>query len=142
VGKCGGHLPKLRRLIKRVSLCFALLALSIPSAPASAAREWKCPQWHTMLRKHRLPVEVFDRIMWRESRCNPRAVSKPNGDGSIDSGLLQINSSWRTLTARTCKRPARQVSKSLTDPSCNLKVAAVLWADGKGASNWRVTSGQ
>jgi soluble lytic murein transglycosylase-like protein len=95
-----------------------------------------------MLRKHRLPVEVFDHIMWRESRCLSYAVSKPNGDGSRDIGLLQINNTWRTLTAKTCKRPYGQVVKSLTDPSCNLKVARVLWANGKGASNWRVNSGQ
>jgi soluble lytic murein transglycosylase-like protein len=95
-----------------------------------------------MLRKHGLPVEVFDHIMWRESRCIPQAVSRVNGDGSVDIGLLQINSSWRTLTAKTCKRPYRQVIKSLTDPSCNLKVARILWADGKGASNWRVSSGK
>ena len=95
-----------------------------------------------MLRKHQLPVEVFDRIMWRESRCNPNAISKPNRDGSVDVSLLQINSTWRTLTAKTCKRPYNQVIKSLTDPSCNLKVARILWADGKGASNWRVSSGK
>ena len=76
-----------------------------------------------------------------ESKCNPRALGH-NGDGSTDAGLLQINSSWRTLTARTCKRPWRSVIRSLTDPSCNLKVARVLWADGKGASNWRVSSGK
>jgi soluble lytic murein transglycosylase-like protein len=95
-----------------------------------------------MLRKHQLPVAVFDRIMWRESRCIPTAISRVNGDGSRDAGLLQINNTWRTLTARTCKRPYSQVLKSLTDPSCNLKVAHILWADGKGASNWRVSSGQ
>jgi hypothetical protein len=95
-----------------------------------------------MFRKHGLPIRAFDHICWRESRGNSSAVSRPNGDGSVDIGLLQINSTWRTLTARTCKRPYRQVIKSLTDPSCNLKVARILWADGKGASNWRVTSGQ
>jgi len=95
-----------------------------------------------MFRKHGLPVEIFDYIVWRESRCSAKAISKPNRDGSRDYGLSQVNGSWRSLTARTCKRPANQIAKSLTDPSCNLKVASVLWADGKGASNWRVTSGQ
>jgi hypothetical protein len=163
VGKCGGHLQKLRRLIKRALLCFAVLTVSIPSAPASAAREWKCPQWHTMLRSHGLPVEVFDRIMWRESRCIPTAVGWNYRQGkdhtdcvlspaptyknckavrSYDIGLLQINSSWRSLTARVCKRPARQVLRSLTDPSCNLKVASAIWDDGKGLRNWRATSGK
>ena len=95
-----------------------------------------------MFRKHGLPVEIFDYIVWRESRCSAKAISKPNRDGSRDYGLSQINGSWRSLTARTCKRPANEIAKSLTDPSCNLKVASVLWDDGKGASNWRVTSGQ
>lgn len=130
-----------KRSLKRVLLCFALLTLFIPNPSASGAPIWKCPQWHPMLHHYGLPVAVFDHIMWRESKCNPRALGH-NGDGSTDAGLLQINSSWRTLTARTCKRPWRSVIRSLTDPSCNLKVARVLWADGEGASNWRVSSGK
>jgi hypothetical protein len=162
VGKCGGRLPKLRRLIKRALLCFAVLTVFIPSAPASAAREWKCPQWHPLLRQYRLPVEVFDRIMWRESRCTPQAIGWNYRKGtdhndcvlspaptykncsavrSYDVGLLQINSGHRTLTAQVCKRPRRQLLRSLTDPSCNLKVARVLWDNGKGAGHWRATSG-
>ena len=147
--------------MKRVSLCLALLTLFIPSVQVSAAPVYKCPQWHTMLRKHQLPVAVFDKIMWLESRCIPKAVGWNYHKGtdhtdcvlspapvyknckavrSYDVGLLQINSSWRTLTAQVCKRPARQVLRSLTDPSCNLKVAAVLWDNGKGASNWGTRS--
>jgi len=30
-------------------------------------------------------------LCWEESRFNPRAVSKPNRDGSIDRGLFQLN---------------------------------------------------
>jgi len=30
-------------------------------------------------------------VSWEESRFNPRAVSKPNRDGSIDRGLFQLN---------------------------------------------------
>jgi hypothetical protein len=156
---CPIHQTKQRRL-KRVTLCLALLTLFIPTQ-AQAAREWKCPQWHTMLRKHGLPVEVFDHIMWRESKCEPKAVGWNYRRGtdhtdcvlspasvykncravrSYDVGLVQINSGWRTLTARVCKRPARQLIRSLTDPSCNLKVASVLWDGGKGASNWGTRS--
>ena len=148
--------------MKRVTLCIALLALFIPTQ-AQAAKEWKCPQWHALLRKHGLPVEVFDHIMWRESRCEPKAVGWNYRAGmdhtncvlspapvykncsavrSYDVGLVQINSGHRTLTARVCKRPARQLIRSLTDPSCNLKVASVLWDNGKGASHWRATSGK
>jgi hypothetical protein len=114
-----------------------------------------------VLRKHGLPVEVFDHIMWRESRCIPTAIGWNYRKGtdhtncvlsvasvykncravrSYDIGLLQINSSWRTLTAQVCKRPANQLIRSLTDPSCNLKVASVLWDNGKGASNWGTRS--
>jgi hypothetical protein len=32
------------------------------------------------------------------------------------------------------------VIRSLTDPSCNLKVASAIWDDGKGASNWGARS--
>ena len=156
---CPIHQTKKRRL-KRVLLCLALLTIFIPT-PAQAAREWKCPQWHTLLRKHGLPVEVFDHIMWRESKCEPKAVGwnyRRNYDhtncvlsapsvykncravASYDIGLLMVNSSWRTLTARVCKRPKRQLIRSLTDPSCNLKVASVIWDDGKGASNWGARS--
>ena len=121
-------------------LCLALFTVLIPPVQASAGPQWKCPELHSMFRKHGLPVPVFDRLAWRESRCVVDIVSKPNGDGSVDIGALQINSSWRTLTARTCNRPFRQVVKSLRVLSCNLKVAAVLWDGGKGASNWRVSS--
>ena len=149
--------------MKRVLLCFALLTVFIPSVQVSAAPEWKCPQWHDLLRKHRLPVAVFDHIMWRESRCIPKAVGWNYHKGtdhtdcvlspastykncpavrSYDVGLLQINSGHRSLTARVCKRPANHLIRSLTDPSCNLKVARVLWDNGKGVSHWRATSGK
>lgn len=33
----------------------------------------------------------LDRIMWRESMCTPTATHR-NGNGTIDRGLLQVNS--------------------------------------------------
>ena len=33
----------------------------------------------------------LDRIMWRESKCTPTATHR-NANGSIDRGLLQVNS--------------------------------------------------
>jgi hypothetical protein len=97
--------------------------------------------------------------MWRESRCVPHAVGWNYRGGkshrdcrlspaktyrrckavkSYDIGLLQINSSWRSLTKQACGSTEMLV---LQDPNCNLKVAAILYADGKGLSNWRSTSG-
>lgn len=124
--------------MKRKIFSVALLFTTITPVAADAQTVKDCPQFHDVFRKAGLPVKTFGYLSWRESRCNPHAVSAPNGDGSRDSGLLQINSSWRTLTARICKRPAREVIKSLTHLSCNIKVAVVLWQDGRGASNWRI----
>jgi soluble lytic murein transglycosylase-like protein len=119
-----------------MSLASILLTGILSVSPANHVVA-KCPQWEPMLRKHGLPVKHFSFIMWRESRCNPLAVSSKNNDGSTDYGLLQINSTWRTLTARTCARPARQVKKSLLKFECNLKVAKVLF-DTDGLGHWAV----
>lgn len=124
--------------MKKRILSVALLFATFTPVNANALVVKDCPQFHEAFRKAGLPVKTFGYLSWRESRCNPLAVSAPNGDGSRDSGLLQINSSWRTLTAKTCKRPAKEVVKSLTHLSCNIKVAVVLWQDGRGASNWRI----
>jgi len=95
--------------------------------------------------------------MYRESRCQPRAIGwnyrkgqdhtdcklspartyrKCRAVKSWDSGLLQINSSWRSVTYRTCNTTD---IFQLLQPVCNVKVAAVLYANGKGLSNWRAT---
>jgi len=121
-----------------------------------------CPQFEKLLKKHKLPVATFSRIMWRESRCQPKAIgwNYKSGYGpsncklapakiyrkckaikSFDSGLLQINSSWTTVVAQTCGTRWGDHS-ALLDPVCNVKVAAVLYDEGKGLSNWRATSGR
>lgn len=128
----------------------------------SVGNDKSCPQYEKLLRKHGLPVKEFSSIMWRESRCQPKAIGwnykrgKSHRDcrlspavtyrrcsavSSYDSGLLQINSTWRTITARVCERPARQIIKSLTNPECNLKVARYLYDNG-GLGHWKATSGK
>jgi hypothetical protein len=120
-----------------------------------------CPKYEAQLRRHGLPVKKFSFIMWRESKCEPKAIgwnykqSKGHKDcvlspateyrkckavKSYDVGLLQVNSTWRTVTARVCKRPYEQLIKSLQNPSCNLKVARYLYKNG-GLGHWRGTSG-
>lgn len=120
-----------------------------------------CPKWEPLLRKYGLPVKQFTYIMWRESRCEPRAIGWNYRAGtshrdckrspaetykrcravkSYDSGLLQINSSWTTVTARVCGTKWGDMS-ALLDPKCNLKVAKYLYEDGGGMSNWAATSG-
>jgi len=39
-----------------------------------------------------VPPALAFALSWEESRFNPRAISRPNRDGSIDRGLFQLNS--------------------------------------------------
>ena len=98
----------------------------------------RCPQWEGRLRFHGLqPVDRFSYIMWRESRCQEKIVSKPNSNGTRDYGLLQINSSWVTVTKKLC---GGKDMKVLLNHKCNLKVAKYLLDNG-GLGHWSATSG-
>ena len=147
------------RIIIVAAIIYALtLAIGITRADAKSVA-LPCKQYHALMRKHGLPVKVFAPIMYRESRCEPRAIGwnyhrgkthrdcrlspartyrKCKAVKSFDSGLLQINSTWRTVTKETCNSTDVFV---LLQPNCNLAVAARLYANGKGLSNWRATSG-
>ena len=148
----------LRIIIIGILINFLLLATASKTDAATAKQDLPCQQWHSALRKAGLPVEIFAPIMWRESRCTPQAIGWNYKKGksekdcrlshastyryckavkSYDTGLLQINSTWVTLTKTTCKAKDMLI---LQKPWCNLKVAAVLWNGGKGVSHWRATS--
>jgi hypothetical protein len=121
----------------------------------------RCPQWEAQLKAHGLvPVKKFSYLMWRESRCQKKAIGwnyhkgmshknctlapakiykKCSAVRSYDSGLLQINSSWKTLTARVCKSKWGDM-RPLLKAECNLKVAKALLDDG-GFEHWKATSG-
>ena len=103
----------------------------------------RCPKWEPLFKQNKLPTEVFSYIAWRESRCRSIAVNARfdkygkvvwtlNRNKTYDSGLLQINSSWRTLTKQVCNTDL----KGLLKPSCNVKVASVLYDKGDGIRNW------
>lgn len=94
----------------------------------------RCPQWEAKFREHGLPVVAFSYISWRESRCNERAWNRTlNRDGSSDLGLVQVNSSWRTVTRNICGTGI----KGLFDVDCNLSVAKYLYDNG-GLGHWRL----
>lgn len=140
------------RALKRLGLPTS----HVPAAPIVAERynisyksTRRCPQFEPLFEQYGLkPVEVFSYIAWRESRCDPskanarwkngKIVWTLNKDGSYDVGLLQINSTWRTVTADACGTQWGDMS-ALYDVSCNLKVAKFLLdnTDG-GLGNWRV----
>jgi hypothetical protein len=158
----------MRKRILITTIALSLLATP-PVAEAQATPPMteakvnpSCPQYEAQLRKHGLPVKQFSYIMWRESRCIPKAIgwNYKQGKGhkdcvlspaetyrhceaisSYDVGLVQVNSTWKTLVAQICKRPRRQLIKSLSKPSCNLKVARYLYKNG-GLEHWRITSGK
>lgn len=121
----------------------------------------RCPEWEKLLKKYELPVKDFSYIMWRESRCIPKAIGwnykrgmshrncqlapasiykKCKAVRSYDSGLLQINSSWVTVTEQVCKAKRGDMTV-LLNPSCNLAVARYLFNNG-GMSHWKATSGR
>lgn len=123
----------------------------IPSDP-----EMRCPRWEAKFREFGLPVEVFSYIAWRESRCNPKAINARwnskgemtyhlNGDGTWDSGLVQINSSWIRTVRDVCDVDSgsmRQDLAELLNVNCNLKMAKWIMDNTSGKlRNWRVYGG-
>lgn len=112
-----------------------------PRIPADKSK--RCPQFEQAFRDYGLlPVQVFSYIAWRESGCNPDAVNAKwnangkiiwtlNKNGSYDSGLLQVNSSWQTVTKNICGGGI----KLLRTLDCNLKVSKYLLDNG-GLRHW------
>ena len=107
----------------------------------------RCPQFEPLFAEYGLePVEVFSYIAYRESRCNPNAVNAKfdskgnitwtlNKNGSVDRGLIQINSCWKTVTKAVCGTGL----EGLFDVHCNLKVAKYIMDNSKsGLGNWNV----
>ena len=112
----------------------------------------RCPQWIPLFKEYGLePVEVFSYIAWRESGCNPQAQNAKwdangnmtyhlNKDKSYDTGLLQINSSWFSVTKLVCGNGSVDGRMAgLKDPVCNVRVAKYIMDNSKGKlGNWRV----
>jgi len=92
----------------------------------------RCPQWEDKFREYGLPVVAFSYISYRESRCNVNAWNRTlNKNGSQDLGLVQINSSWKTVTRNICGTEI----KGLFNVDCNLSVAKYLYDNG-GLGHW------
>jgi hypothetical protein len=92
----------------------------------------RCPEWESKFVEYGLPPKLFSYIAWRESRCNPKAHNTTlNKDGSRDIGLLQVNSTWKTVTKNICGTSI----DGLFNVDCNLKVSKYLYENG-GAGHW------
>lgn len=144
-----------------ISIGLTATPLSALSSQAQQPVPGSCPQYEPLLKKYHLPVKEMSYILWRESKCEPKAIgwNYKKGKGpqdcalspastyrncsavsSYDVGISQINSGWKTVVAQVCKRPRRQLIKSLTNPECNIKVAKYLYDNG-GMHHWRGSSG-
>lgn len=120
---------------------------SVPNDP-----EQRCPKWEGHLAQYGLfPIETWSYIMWRESRCRVKAQNATwdengnltyalNKDKSYDTGLLQINSSWRSRVAEVCGEWAvENHMQGLKTIDCNLKMGRFIMNNTKGGlSNWRM----
>ena len=147
------HVEKLQELnlpINNVPTPPAPPVGSVYDIPSDLSK--RCPQWIPLFQEYGLePVEVFSYIAWRESGCNPQAQNAKwdangnmtyhlNKDKSYDTGLLQINSSWYSVTKLVCGKDSVDGRMAgLKDPVCNVRVAKYIMDNSKGKlGNWRV----
>ena len=97
----------------------------------------RCPDFESAFADYGLPVITFSYIAWKESRCTPSALNSTlNRDKSSDIGLLQINSTWKTVTSKICGTTWGDMSV-LYAVDCNLRVAKYLYENG-GLRHWRL----
>jgi hypothetical protein len=114
-----------------------ILPVEVVPEGVPADKTKRCPQWEDEFAEFGLPVQTFSYIAWRESKCNPMAWNKTlNRNGSQDRGLVQINSSWVTVTAKECASQKGDLSV-LFDVRCNLAVARYLYRNG-GLRHWNL----
>ena len=129
------------RPVANTSVKAAEVSGKVSSQSLRSANVKSCPQWEKQLKANGLlPVKKFSYIMWRESRCQEKVVSDLNSNGTRDYGLLQVNSSWRTVTAQVCSSKRGDL-KVLLSHKCNLKVARYLLNNG-GLGHWSASSGK
>ena len=114
-----------------------ILPVEVVPEGVPADKTKRCPQWEDEFAAFGLPVEAFSYIAYRESRCNPLAHNKTlNRNGTQDRGILQINSSWVSVTAKECASQKGDLSV-LFDVRCNLAVARYLYRNG-GLRHWNL----
>ena len=108
-------------------------------------KQFYCPQFEETFKKYALPWKVFSYIAWRESRCNPGAINAIwkdgkitwtlNSNGSYDSGLLQINSSW----FKTLREQFGYTPEDLMNPKVNAMFASwILHFSSGRLLNWNI----
>lgn len=116
----------------------ALNAVSEPPLPETtvavvdAFASYKCGVWFPLAIEQGWPdnpivLKTLDRIMWRESRCQPAADSGP------DHGLMQINQIHSDYIEQL-----GWTFEGMKDPTANLRFAYLLWSgrEEEGQCGW------
>jgi hypothetical protein len=138
---------------KRILTPLIIIATLIPTTPALASekpsQQFKCPKAMKMAREAGFPrraLPTLDRIVYRESKCEPKAVGwnyrkplthkdcklstwqtyrKCKAVRSADFGLTQINdNSWLTYLRQ---KNIIETRADLLDPLINMKAAKALY---------------
>jgi hypothetical protein len=117
----------------------------------------RCPEWIPLAESVGVrpdEMKTAMRILYRESRCNPRSVnSTKNADGSVDYGLSQVNDRTWCLPSSTAPRGWLQQAgivetcRDLFNAETNLRamVAIMRYAErvtGCPWHPWRLCDGQ
>jgi len=112
--------------MKKLTIVALVVAFLLPAPPAEAwSSSQRCPVYEQTLVKYQ-PVGGWDvrkmsYVMWRESRCQPEAISTTH-----DHGLLQVNRiNFRYLAAKF-RVPLSKMATWLKVPVNNVRAAAAL----------------
>jgi hypothetical protein len=101
------------------------------TAPANA----KCPQYWQLMREvgfREDDLAIVDRLMWRESKCDPAKYVHPSGD-KASRGLMQIHGDWNHYLRKTSIIDA---NNDLLDARFNLKAAYAIWTSEMRKHKW------
>jgi len=120
----GGGLPY--RVSPSETLLGLPVASTVPVFAVTVPDSALCPQyWAMMTETGWLPAQMatLDKIMWRESRCNP-LVHNPGDPAGGSFGLLQVNGSWKKWL-----RDLGVITylEDLYSPAVNLKASLEIW---------------
>lgn len=108
---------------RAVAAAVLLLALGAGGGrPAGAATDPPASCWEQAGRYHAVDPRLLVAIAQVESGLRPAAIHR-NGNGTVDLGLMQINSRWLPQLRRWGIRP-----RDLLDPCVSVHVAAWILA--------------
>lgn len=89
--------------------------------------------WSEAEAAYGVPAKLLYAIAKVETKFNPKAISKPNKNGSYDIGLMQINSGWLPTLKKF-----NISERGLLDPCTNIMVGAWILSNNikKLGYNW------